>query len=231
MPSGAASVSLECNEGLLRVSGLTKLSTCDWPGRLVATVFCQGCGWRCGYCHNAGLQPFVAGSMPWAEVINFLGRRKGLLDAVVFTGGEATLQSALPRAMEEVRAMGFAVGLHTAGMAPERLEQVLGLVDWVGLDMKATAEKYAALTGSAESHAAWRKSLGMILAAGVACEVRTTVDRRMLDEADLMAMRAELLAAGVQEWALQACRVEGVMQALPVGEEFGRAFSRFTLRQ
>jgi pyruvate formate lyase activating enzyme len=54
-------------------------------------------------------------------VLAFLQSRQGLLDGVVFSGGEPTLQAALPAALAEVRAMGFATALHTGGMYPERL--------------------------------------------------------------------------------------------------------------
>jgi hypothetical protein len=37
----------------LAVGGLLPFSTCDWPGLLVATIFCQGCPWACPYCHFA----------------------------------------------------------------------------------------------------------------------------------------------------------------------------------
>ena len=73
---------------MLRVGGLTRLSASDYPGKLAAVVFCQGCAWRCGYCHNPELQPARgAYEIPWADVLAFLEKRRGLLDAVVFSGG------------------------------------------------------------------------------------------------------------------------------------------------
>src|SRR3954447_23836555 len=77
----------------LAVAGLTPLSTCDWPGQLVATVFLQGCPLACTYCHNPALiDPRVPGTLPWTSVTDLLGRRQGLLDGVVFSGGEPTRQ-------------------------------------------------------------------------------------------------------------------------------------------
>ena len=84
----------------LRVGGLTPLSTSDWPGMLAAVVFCQGCPWRCGYCHNPGLIPARGDNeIPWEDVLAFLRRRQGLLDGVVFSGGEPTAQAGLLDAM------------------------------------------------------------------------------------------------------------------------------------
>ena len=109
---------------MLEVGGLLPLSTTDFPDRLSAVVFLQGCPWRCRYCHNPELQARAStGELAWRTVLDFLDRRAGLLDAVVFSGGEPTLQAGLARAVEDVRRRGFAAGLHTAGIYPRRLAQ------------------------------------------------------------------------------------------------------------
>ena len=128
----------------LRVGGFTPLSTTDYPNYLSAVVFCQGCPWRCGYCHNPHLLPAHApGEIAWSDVLSFLRRRWGLLDAVVFSGGEPLAQAGLGDAMRTIRRMGFRVGLHTAGTYPSRLAQVLSLVDWIGFDIKAPFAEYS----------------------------------------------------------------------------------------
>ncbi len=134
----------------LVIAGLVPMSTVDWPDHLTATVFLQGCPWNCFYCHNQALIPVrVPGLVAWQEVRDLLARRRRLLDGVVFTGGEALRQDALADAAAEVRRAGFAVGLHTAGAYPRRLADVLaaGLVDWVGLDVKALPDSYPQVVG------------------------------------------------------------------------------------
>ena len=112
----------------LAVAGLVPLSTVDWPGKLAAVVFLQGCPWDCGYCQNPDLRDCTtAGTVTWEDVLALLRRRRGLLDGVVFSGGEATRQRALIPAIREVRELGFAVGLHTAGAYPARLADLLPL--------------------------------------------------------------------------------------------------------
>ena len=193
----------------LRVGGLSRLSSCDWPGQLVATVFLQGCPWRCRYCHNPHLLPARGDDeIAWREVLAFLQARRGLLDGVVFSGGEPTVQAALPEAMRAVRALGFGVGLHTGGSAPERLKTVLPLVDWVGFDVKAPFEDYARITGVAGSGEAARLSLTHLIASGVACDLRTTVHPALLDEAALARLADELAALGVTS-RLQPFRTAG----------------------
>ncbi len=194
----------------LRVGGLIPLSTTDYPDHLAAVVFCQGCPWRCGYCHNPHLLPHDGrDEIPWDDVATFLGRRQGLLDAVVFSGGEPTLHAGLPDAMRAVKTMGYKVGLHTAGIYPRRLEAVLPLVDWVGMDVKAPFHRYGGITGASGSGARARQSIQIIVASGVACEFRTTVHRELLSRDDLAGLAPALAALGVRRYVLQEFRASG----------------------
>jgi pyruvate formate lyase activating enzyme len=191
----------------LRVGGLTPLTTVDYPGELAAVVFCQGCPWRCRYCHNGHLLPPRAAELiPWAQVRAFLEARRGLLDAVVFSGGEPTLQPALGAAMTQARALGFKVGLHSSGAYPARIEALLPLLDWVGLDIKALPEHYPAITGVPGSgERAWA-SLRLLLAAGVPLQVRTTLMPGQDGPAQLATLPERLAALGVREHRIQSCR-------------------------
>jgi len=196
--------------GALRVGGLTPLSLSDWPGQLAAVVFCQGCPWRCGYCHNPHLiPPRAADPFGWHEVLAFLERRRGLLDAVVFSGGEPTLQSGITRALKQVRSLGFRIGLHTAGAYPRRLAELLPAVDWVAMDIKASFADYAAITGVADSGAPALASTRLILDSGVAYEFRTTVHPDLLPVAALPALAGSLAQLGVRHYALQEFRLQG----------------------
>ncbi|MDE2371387.1 MAG: anaerobic ribonucleoside-triphosphate reductase activating protein [Burkholderiales bacterium] len=199
----------------LRVGGLTPFTTIDFPGRLAAVVYVQGCPWRCVYCHNPHLQsrePRPPPGQAWSAVAAWLRRRRGLLDGVVFSGGEPTLDPALGDAVDEVRALGLAVGLHTAGIYPARLAVLLPRLDWVGLDIKAPLTDAAAhdrITGVEGGAVAVRRSLDHLLAGGVDFECRTTADDRLLEEADLQRLAADLARRGVANWALQVCRRPG----------------------
>jgi pyruvate formate lyase activating enzyme len=201
----------------LQVGGLTPFTSIDFPGQLSAVVFVQGCPWRCCYCHNPHLQARDrAGGPSWAEVLVFLRSRLGLLDAVVFSGGEPTLDAALPQALADVRALGFKVGLHTAGIYPQRLQAVLPQLDWVGLDIKAPLarqEQHDQVSGVPGSSHAVRRSLAAVAehsrSSGMPFECRTTAHPALLDDAALLELGDELAAAGVVNWALQIYRAQG----------------------
>jgi len=194
----------------LRVGGLTALSTTDYPGRLAAVVFCQGCPWRCGYCHNPHLLPRqCSNGIGWSEITAFLERRRGLLDAVVFSGGEPTLHAGLPAAVREVKNMGFAVGLHTAGVYPRRLQEVLPLLDWVGMDIKAPFEDYANITGVAGSGERALESMRQVIASGVDHEFRTTVHPALHSRDAILDVARTLQFHGARRYVLQEFRAAG----------------------
>jgi pyruvate formate lyase activating enzyme len=160
----------------LQVGGVTPLTTIDYPDQLSAVIYCQGCPLHCDYCHNPEFIPRQASSaIPWQQITTFLQQRQGLLDAVVFSGGEPTLQSALFDAVKTVKQLGFLVGLHTAGPYPERFAALLPHLDWIGLDIKALAEDYASLTGSHKSgNAAWRCA-EILIKSKIPHQIRTTL--------------------------------------------------------
>jgi pyruvate formate lyase activating enzyme len=198
----------------IRVGGLTPLSATDWPAQLAAVVFCQGCPWRCGYCHNPQLLPARgAGEIRWGEVHEFLRRREGLLDGVVFSGGEPLAQGSLGEAIRVVKRMGFRVALHTGGAYPERLADVLPLVDWVGFDVKAPFADYAAITGASGSGVQALASARLVIASGVPCEFRTTVHPRQLPPETVEALAGDLARLGVRRYVLQEFRAQGCANA------------------
>ncbi|ROL83419.1 anaerobic ribonucleoside-triphosphate reductase activating protein [Pseudomonas chlororaphis] len=191
----------------MRVGGMLPLTTLDYPGLLACVLFCQGCAWRCRYCHNPQLiPPRGSEELDWCRVLSFLQRRQDLLDAVVFSGGEPTLQDGLPAAMEEVRAMGFRIGLHSAGIKPAAFARAVAGADWVGFDVKALAEDGPMITGVPGSGKANWRSLELLLASGVDYECRTTVHWHLLQPARLLLLGQRLQALGVKRFAVQMVR-------------------------
>jgi pyruvate formate lyase activating enzyme len=187
---------------------MVPLTSIDFPGHLAAVLFCQGCPWHCRYCHNPHLLPTdVPSKLAWAEVMRFLQERVGFLDGVVFSGGEPLLQPRLLDAILQVKALGFKIALHTAGIIPARLAKVLPYVDWVGLDIKAPFDTYKRVTGLAGSGFKAEESLDLLLAAKhVDYEIRTTVDPSLLGENDREKLAKILQQRGVKRHVWQACK-------------------------
>jgi pyruvate formate lyase activating enzyme len=194
----------------LAIAGFVPFSSIDWPARLAATVFLQGCPWNCGYCQNPELiDPLLCGTLAWRTVRETLKRRVGLLDGVVFSGGEPLRQAAVVDAVAEVRDMGFLAAVHTAGSYPGRLETLLPSLAWVGLDIKAPPLRYGAVTGvEASGVRAWA-SLDLLLESGIDYEVRVTVDPTVLGLSDVEEIVAELDRRGARMPVLQEVRSMG----------------------
>ena|SRR5664279_2343122 len=209
--------------GALRVGGFVPFSSTDYPDMLAAVVFCQGCPWRCGYCHNPHLVAAAGDDeRDFARILNWLASRRGLLDAVVFSGGEPTRQAELPAAVDAVRRLGFAIGLHTGGAYPRRLAHLLPHLDWVGLDIKAPHADYVRVTGVLGSGDSGFASLDVVRGAGVMHEVRTTVHPTLTPPDAMEILARELAARGVTRWILQpfrptGCANEELVAAAPQG--------------
>ena len=197
---------------VLQIGGFVPFTTVDFPEKLSAVVFCQGCEWRCRYCHNTHLQDYRVknSDWQWGNVKKLLEVRRGFLEAVVFSGGEPTAQPAIVSAIQETKGMGYLVGLHSAGMFPDRLAHVLPLVDWVGLDIKAPLdERYETVTRRAGGHEDVSRSLDLLLASGVAYELRTTVHPALVGESEKEAISHELARRGAHPTRYQPFRREG----------------------
>lgn len=184
----------------LKINRWTATAADDWPGRTVLTVLLQGCPWSCTSCDTPDLRdPLVPGAVSWRHVRDILVRSRSGLEGVVFSGGEPTRQDGLADAMEQVRALGLPVGLHTSGSYPQRLAAVLSLADRVVLEVKAPATLYRAITGvGASAHKAYA-SLRLCLDAGVDLQVRTVVDPDVLTPDVMAAFRENLAQMGVHD--------------------------------
>jgi len=141
-------------------------------------------------CHNADLvlRPGEMETLPEEEVRGFLARREGLVDGVVITGGEPTLQSDLSSFLRELQDANLDVKLDTNGYRPDVLAALLndGLLDYVALDVKAPPAKYPLLTGLTDVDVTRiEQSIALLKESGVACEFRTTVVPGLLDEDDI----------------------------------------------
>ncbi len=192
----------------LPIGGMTPLTTVDWPGELAAVVFLRGCPWRCAYCHNRDLQRRAGPCEPWDGLLSFLGARAGLLDGVVFSGGEPLMHPGLADALRSVRALGFGTAVHTGGDRPDHLAFLLdqGLLDWVGFDVKAPRADYDALTGCPGSGERAHRSLRTLVSSGVPYELRTTVHPQLLPLPKLLKLAREVGRAGAGNLMLQPYR-------------------------
>ena len=138
---------------MLRVHSYESMGTFDGPGlRLV--VFLQGCNFRCLYCANPDTIDAKGESKETSvdEIARmamsqrpFFGKKGG----VTFSGGEPTFQAKeLVPMVKRLKELGIHVCIDTnGGIWNEHVEELLGLVDLVLLDVKQfNAERHQILT-------------------------------------------------------------------------------------
>jgi anaerobic ribonucleoside-triphosphate reductase/anaerobic ribonucleoside-triphosphate reductase activating protein len=173
-------------------------------GRLSAVVFLSGCNFHCPYCHNPELARRDSDqSVPESDVLAYLKARRGLLDGVVLTGGEPTLQKGLPDLCRAVQALGYTVKLDTNGSAPEVLQTLIreNLIDYVAMDVKTDPDHYAPSLCRQNPAAAIKASIQLIMASGLPYEFRTTCFRPLVN-AETMASIGGLIK-GAETYAIQ----------------------------
>jgi pyruvate formate lyase activating enzyme len=189
----------------MKIGGVTKLSTIDFPNELSYIIFLKGCDFRCRYCHNKDLPK--SPDIPYTDILSELEQRKSFNTAVVFSGGEATLQ--LEEAhLRPLKSLGYKIGLHTNLNSPTRLQSLLELklLDWVGADVKTSLDnRYDILSGVKDSYVNVKKSLSLLKESGINYELRLTWDKGIIDEEQIKELETTLILSGHPKLKLQRC--------------------------
>jgi pyruvate formate lyase activating enzyme len=184
----------------VKFSGLQKISLIDYPNKIASVLFTPGCNLRCGFCHNWRIAvdpqpPFLQE----ATALELLENRKKYVDAVVVTGGEPCMHQELPRFLGKLKERGFSVKLDTNGFYPDVLEECLGSVDYVALDVKTSPSKYAQL--GASDTAGFLHTVEMLKTGKVPYEFRTTLVPELVTPEDAAAIGK--VVQGAKTHALQ----------------------------
>ena len=197
------------------ILGFQKTTLLDYPGRLASIVFTGGCNLRCPYCQNSeiafDIEPGQTQAFTEEEVLSHLKKRSGMIEGLVITGGEPTLQKDLIPFIQKVRALGLLVKLDTNGTNPALLKELLDgrLLDYVAMDIKQSIEYYPEVCGlSDESFSPLsekiRESVKILLSCGIEYEFRTTVVKELFKEKDFNSIAR--LIKGAKRYFLQGFR-------------------------
>lgn len=165
------------------IGGLQKSSLIDYPGKISAIIFTQGCNFRCPYCHNPELNfNKGAATIMAAPLLKFLKSRIGKLDGIVITGGEPTLQEDLLEFIKQIKEMGFLVKLDTNGTNPQMLQKLLDekLIDYIAMDIKAPIWKYSGAVKTRVNTKNILNSINILKKSDIDFEFRTTVVKSQL---------------------------------------------------
>ncbi len=179
------------------IGGLQKQSLIDYPGKITAVIFTQGCNFRCHFCHNPDLvlpeRILKSEKISEEYIFSFLSKNKNLLDAVTITGGEPTIHKELPDFIAKIKELGLLVKLDTNGTNQAMLKSLIEnkLIDFVAMDIKTTLnlEKYKKLCGNQLDEKTFnniKKSIKIILDSDLNHDFRTTVIKEQHSEQDLL---------------------------------------------
>ena len=191
----------------MNFNGFQKLTLLDYPGHVACTLFTAGCNFRCPFCHNASLVTHIGDSEHYSEefVLDYLSKRKGIIDGVCITGGEPLLHDGLKDFIKKVKDMDYLVKLDTNGYLPDSLISLVdnGLVDYVAMDIKNSKEKYVLSAGiDSLDITQIEKSVSFLLENHVEYEFRTTVVNELHTLQDIESA-AEWIS-GAQKYFLQS---------------------------
>lgn len=179
----------------MEILGIEKVSMVDYQDKICATIFTGGCNFRCPFCHNSGIVEREYNTISEREIFEYLESRKKLLDGVVVSGGEPTLQLDLPLFIERVKNMGYLVKLDTNGTNPVVLERLLKdkLVDYVAIDIKNDFKHYSVVAGvSNPAVENIKNSLALLKEYNVPYELRTTLINEFHNIENIKQMAKEL---------------------------------------
>jgi len=212
----------------MTISGIQCFTLLDFPGKLACVIFTAGCNFRCGFCHNPEfvlperIAALSSSFIPEEAVLRFLTERRGLLDGVVISGGEPTLQPELISFMDKVKSMGFLVKLDTNGNRPEVVAEAmaLGVVDYIAMDFKTSLDQYQALAGTKAGCERIKNTLELLLSGSIMYELRTTLIKEVHTREILEKMAGEM--TGAKRLYLQSFRSS---QTLSPGFSGFHAFS------
>ena len=191
----------------MRIGGFHPVSFNDYPGRVAAVIFTQGCNFRCPYCHNPGLlDPTAPAPYQPEDIFAHLTTRREKLGGVVISGGEPTLQEDIIPFCRRLRELGLAIKIDSNGSRPEVLAQLLAakVVDYLAMDIKAPLADYGKVAGAVIDTATIVRSLTLIAESGIAHHFRTTFAQPLLTAAGLKEV-ARLVPTGSRH-LVQPCR-------------------------
>lgn len=217
----------------MNLGGLQRNSFIDYPGKISCVFFMAGCNFHCPYCHNPELVRNLRASgsgIPAEVALKFLAEHRGLIEGVVISGGEPTLEGELATLCRTAKEMGYAVKLDTNGSRPKALKGLIDdrLVDYIAMDIKADPFQYPPHIKENLDPAKILCSIAVIMDSGLPYEFRTTCVRPIVDEKGIE--RIAKVIAGGKLYVLQRMRRRESILAPGFFKDLGRPYGEEELK-
>lgn len=161
------------------------VSSLEFPGKMSLVIFTGGCILRCPYCHNPELID-NGKSVELDEIIKKVESSMDFIDSVVITGGEALIQyEDVKKILKYCKNRGLETKLDTNGCFPDKLSEIIGLLDYVALDIKTPFDKYEEVIGS-DIGSKVKESMEICINNNTYLECRTTYVPFLMDPQDII---------------------------------------------
>ena len=194
--------------------GIDKFSLLDYDEKVSVVLFSPACNFRCPFCHNGQSVLNSNTPIPFDEILEYLKSRVGLIDAVVFSGGEPTMMAELKSRIKQVKNLRFLVKLDTNGTHPNILEELINenLLDYVAMDIKNSERMYPVTAGCPSVNVEnIKKSIKILENSHINYEFRTTLVKEFHDEESIREM-GELVKGAKKLYLQKFVDREGVIQ-------------------
>jgi len=202
---------------MLDFAGIVDSSTIDYPGKHAAVIYLCGCDFRCPFCHNREVvfnDPKVCKKSTIEEIVQKI-KENYLVEAVVITGGEPLLQEESLELLKTLKNLGIKIKLDTNGSYPDRLANIINILDFISIDIKAPIEKYGLAIGVSDSRKIIEnveKSWKLVKDAKILKEGRTTIVPGINDsEEDIVKITELVLKGGFNIYTLQQFRPKNTL--------------------
>jgi pyruvate formate lyase activating enzyme len=195
----------------MNILSFQKTTLQDYPGKISSIVFTKGCNYRCGYCHNPDLiSVYGKNFIDHDEIFNYLKKRKKILQGLVITGGEPTLQTDLEEFIIKVKEIGLDVKLDTNGSNPNVIERLINkkLVDYIAMDYKYPINNYYQIIKTQINPDSINQSKDIIMNSKIDYEFRVTIIEKLFNKEILEKISDEI--KGAKKIQLQGFRNEVV---------------------
>ncbi|WP_457623096.1 anaerobic ribonucleoside-triphosphate reductase activating protein [Persephonella sp.] len=190
---------------MVNIGGLQKFTMIDYPSKISAVIFTQGCNLRCPYCHNRHLvlPEYFGRKLGEKEILEFLKSRIKMVEGVVISGGEPTIQEGIEDFIKKIKDLNFKVKLDTNGTNPLVLKKLVEeeLVDYVAMDVKGSPSAYETISGKKVNLNYIRESIEILINSDIEYEFRTTLIKDLLTYNDII--KIGLMIKGAERYVLQ----------------------------
>ena len=172
----------------MKIGGFQKTSLLDYPDMISSIVWTVGCNFNCPFCYNTELVNCTAQIISEKEIFNHLMKRKGILEALVISGGEPFLQKDLDVFCKKIKELNLLIKIDTNGTFPYKLKELIDkkLVDYIAVDIKAPKLKYEKLAGAKVDIKNIQKSIEILQNSLVDYEFKTTFVPKFLTRKDIL---------------------------------------------